>query len=68
MRSPAAWMIATLFATLLIEFKRANKQGKNDNNLTLDQWDQLMQTLTSMPMMMSTMCITHHTQSLYNAP
>ena len=55
-------MIATLFATLLIEFKGANKQGKNDNNLTLDQWDQLMQTLTSMPMMMSTMRITHHTQ------
>ena len=48
MRSPAAWMIATLFATLLIEFKGANKQGKNDNNLTLDQWDQLMQTLASM--------------------
>lgn len=62
MRSPAAWMIATLFATLLIEFKAANKQSKNDNNLTLDQWDQLMQTLTSMPMMMSTMRITHHTQ------
>ena len=68
MRSPAAWMIATLFATLLIEFKGANKQSKTDNNLTLDQWDQLMQTLASMPMMMSTMRITHHTQSLYNAP
>ena len=62
MQNPAAWAIAKLFAEQLIKFKGTDKQ--NETNLTLDQWNQLMQTLTSMPMMMSTMHITQVTKSL----
>ena len=57
MQNPAAWAIAILFAALLIEFKGADRQ--NYTNLTLDQWNQLVLSLSSMPMMMSTMHITH---------
>ena len=65
MQSPAAWRIATLFALLLIQFKGANSR-QNSTDLTLDQWNQLMLSLASMPMMMSTMHRIHHTQSCYN--
>ena len=46
MQNPAAWAIAKLFAELLIKFKGTDKQ--NETNLTLDQWNQLMQSLSSM--------------------
>ena len=62
MQNPAAWAIAKKFAELLIKFKGTDKQ--NETNLTLDQWNQLVQSLTSMPMMMSTMHMTRDTESL----
>ena len=62
MQNPAAWAIAKKFAELLIKFKGTDKQ--NETNLTLDQWNQLVQILSSMPMMMSTMHMTHHADSL----
>ena len=62
MQNSAAWAIAILFAALLIEFKGSDTQ--HYTNLTVDQWNQPMQSLASMPMMMSTMQTTRHTQPL----
>ena len=62
MQNPAAWAIAKLFAEKLVKFKGTDKQ--NETNLTLDQWNQLVQILTSMPMMMSTIYITQVIKSL----
>jgi hypothetical protein len=62
MQNPAAWAIAKKFAELLIKFKGTDKQ--NETSLTLDQWNQLVQILSSMPMMMSTMHMTRHAESL----
>jgi hypothetical protein len=62
MQNPAAWAIAKKFAELLIKFKGTDKQ--NETSLTLDQWNQLVQILSSMPMMMSTMLMTRHAESL----